>query len=50
MCDECIGIDKALAQFRRASKQGFDPLTNDRLQKAIADMERRKAALHPSAP
>jgi hypothetical protein len=47
MCDECVEIDKALTQYRRISKPGFDPLTNERIKEAISDMERRKAVLHP---
>jgi hypothetical protein len=46
MCDKCVEIDKAIAQHRRVVKQGFDPLTNVRINEAIDEMERRKVALH----
>jgi hypothetical protein len=47
MCDKCDQLDKAIAQYRRVSKQGFDPLTNERIKDAIDEMERRKVSLHP---
>jgi hypothetical protein len=49
MCAKCVEIDKAIAQYLRISKQGLDPLTTSRIKEAIAEMERRKAALHPVA-
>ncbi|MCC8975884.1 hypothetical protein [Bradyrhizobium brasilense] len=33
--------------FRRALDQRFDPLTTDRLKVGLAEMEAKKAALHP---
>ncbi|WP_283843114.1 hypothetical protein [Bradyrhizobium sp. Ce-3] len=33
--------------FRRALCQRFDPLTTDRLKVSLAEMEVKKAALHP---
>ncbi|MCP1733386.1 MULTISPECIES: hypothetical protein [Bradyrhizobium] len=33
--------------FRRALGQRFDPLTTDRLKVGLAEIEAKKAALHP---
>jgi hypothetical protein len=49
MCDKCLYIDKAIHKFSEVARQGFDPLTTDRMKAAIAEMEQRKAALHPMA-
>lgn len=46
MCAECVELDKNIAQYVRISNQGLDPLTTTRIKEAIAEMERRKAALH----
>jgi hypothetical protein len=46
MCEKSDDLDKAIAQYRRIGKQGFDPLTYDRIKEAVAEMERRKVAVH----
>ena len=38
MCDKCDDLDKAIAPYRRVGKQGFDPLTNDRIKEAVSEM------------
>jgi hypothetical protein len=45
MCNECIELDKVISQHLRMLRQGFDPLTIERINEAVADMERQKAAL-----
>lgn len=49
MCDKCLDIDKAISKFREVIRQGFDPLTTNRVNDAIAEMEQRKIMLHPMA-
>ena len=46
MCDECAQLDKVISQHLRMLRQGFDPLTIERINEAVVDMERQKAALH----
>ena len=49
MCNECVQLDKVISQHLRMLRQGFDPLTIDRINEAVADMERQKETLHCGA-
>ena len=46
MCDECAEFDKTIAKYRRINREAFDPLTTERIERAITEMEARKVALH----
>jgi hypothetical protein len=51
MCEQCENLKKQIDQFSRILQHLFDPLTEERLKAALAEMERRKAELHcPLAP
>ena len=47
MCDKCIDIDKAIERFRQVQRTILDQLTVDRAKAMVAELEARKAALHP---
>ena len=46
MCDECVDLDKTISRYRDINRNGFDPLTTERINKAIEEMEQRKLTLH----
>jgi hypothetical protein len=46
MCGECDDLQKKIDQYRRFLKHRFDPLTEERLKAALAELEERKAGLH----
>jgi hypothetical protein len=48
MCDQCERLQDAISHYRQFLKQRFDPLTEERIKSVIADLERRRAALHSS--
>ena len=49
MCEQCEKTQ--IDSFSRTLQHLFDPLTEERLKAALAEMERRKAELHcPLAP
>jgi hypothetical protein len=47
MCKQCDELQARIDRFRRALTQRFDPLTTQRLEEGLAELETRKAALHP---
>ncbi|MHC2550354.1 hypothetical protein ACVJ6Q_001639 [Bradyrhizobium elkanii] len=47
MCKQCDELQMQIDMFRRALGQRFDPLTTDRLKVGVAEIEAKKAALHP---
>jgi hypothetical protein len=47
MCQQCNDLQVRIDRFRRALAQRFDPLTTERLEAGLADIEAEKAALHP---
>ena len=47
MCEKCVEIDKVIARYQRILLSIFDQLTMDRIKELIAEMNARKAALHP---
>jgi hypothetical protein len=46
MCDICKILQLQIDRYKRVLKSGCDPLTEQRLKDAIAELERRKAELH----
>jgi hypothetical protein len=46
MCNECDKLQEVISHYRQFLEQRFDPLTEQRIKNVIADLERRKAALH----
>jgi hypothetical protein len=48
MCAECFKLDQQIARYREFIKHGFDPLTEDRIRKAIDEFEQQMVALHAS--
>jgi hypothetical protein len=47
MCEKCVEIDKTIERYRRIQQSIMDQVTVDRTRELIADLEGRKAALHP---
>lgn len=47
MCEKCVEIDKAIVRYRAILLSINDQLTVDRTKQLIADLQDRKAALHP---
>jgi ribosome biogenesis SPOUT family RNA methylase Rps3 len=47
MCDKCAELDETVLRYRRISNSINDQLTIDRIKVVIADLEAKKAALHP---
>jgi hypothetical protein len=46
MCEECEKLQGKITQYCQLQKQRFDPLTEERMKQVIADLERRKKAMH----
>jgi hypothetical protein len=46
MCEACQKLQDAISHYREFLKQRFDPLTEERIKTVVAELERRKAALH----
>jgi hypothetical protein len=46
MCEQCKNLQKQIDQFSRILQYPLDPLTEQRLRAAVAEMENRKAELH----
>ena len=47
MCEECEKLQgKITHNYCQLQKQRFDPLTEERMKQVIADLERRKKAMH----
>jgi hypothetical protein len=47
MCEKCEEIDKTISRYQRILLSIGDQVTVDRTKELIADLEVRKAALHP---
>ena len=47
MCEKCVEIDKTIERYRRIQQSIMDQVTVERTKELIADLEGRKAALHP---
>jgi hypothetical protein len=46
MCDACKQIGIKIERYRKHIAQGLDPLTVDRINALIQDLERTKQAMH----
>jgi hypothetical protein len=46
MCEQCQTLQKQILHYRQFLKQRFDPLTEERIQAMIAELELRKEAMH----
>ena len=46
MCEQYKNLQKQMDQYNRLLQQRFDPLTEERLKAALAELEKRKAQLH----
>jgi len=47
MCEKCVEIDKTIERYRNILRSIRDEATVEGTMKLIADLEVRKAALHP---
>ena len=46
MCEECEKLQGKITHYCQLQKQRFDPLTEERMKQLVADLERRKKAMH----
>jgi hypothetical protein len=46
MCDQCDKLEEKICHYRLFLNQRFDPLTEERIRAAIADLERQKGRFH----
>jgi hypothetical protein len=47
MCDQCFKIDDSIAGYRRLRELTDDKQTREAADRLVAELEARKAALHP---
>ena len=47
MCEKCDEIEKKIERYRQIERSIMDQLTVDRTKELIAELEAKKAALHP---
>lgn len=47
MCETCDDIDKTIERYRQIQRTILDQVTVDRAKQLIAELQARKAALHP---
>jgi hypothetical protein len=47
MCDKCDELDKTIERYRRILLSIGDQVTVDRTKELIAELQAKKAALHP---
>ncbi len=47
MCEKCDDIDKTIERYRGIQRTILDQVTVDRAKELIAELQTRKAALHP---
>jgi hypothetical protein len=47
MCDACDRLDEEIAHYRKVMSAMTDQLTIDGITALVAELEARKAALHP---
>lgn len=48
MCDKCVELDGKIKHYRRIASMVTDQLTLHRIKELIAQLESRKATLHPA--
>jgi hypothetical protein len=46
MCDECVEIDKKIRYYKKFIDPSLDPVTMERIETAIKELEKHKKALH----
>jgi hypothetical protein len=49
MCDKCVEIDARIATYQRIASRITDQPTIDGAKRLIAELQAKKAALHPDA-
>ena len=49
MCEKCVEIDRKTMSYQRVLLSIDDQVTVDRIKELIADLNAKKAALHPRA-
>jgi hypothetical protein len=47
VCDKCVELDKTIERYRRILLSIGDQVTVDRTNELIAELQAKKAALHP---
>lgn len=50
MCEQCYAIDAAIARYDRLREHINDRQAKDAAEKLAAELEAKKAALHPGNP
>jgi hypothetical protein len=48
MCDQCVKIDESIARYKRIKDLINDKQTQEAAEHLLAELETKKAALHPS--
>jgi TATA-binding protein-associated factor Taf7 len=46
MCDECDRLEAKIQHYRQFVKQGLDPLTVERINTFVKELEQRKENMH----
>jgi len=49
MCDQCDKLQEKISHYRVFLTKGFDPLTQERIEALIADLQRQKETMHSAA-
>ena len=47
MCDQCIKLDDRIARYKRIKDQINDKQTQEAADRLVAELEAKKATLHP---
>ena len=47
MCEKCTELDEKIAHYRRFTTFPFDPLTSDRIERLIDDLQRIRTRCIP---
>jgi hypothetical protein len=48
MCEKCTVLDERIARYRRFTRMAFDPLTIDRIERLLDDLQKQRDTMHPS--
>ncbi len=46
MCEQCEQLETAIRRYRKFVAQGLDPLTIERINELIRELEQRRQILH----
>jgi hypothetical protein len=46
MCDECLKLETQIRHCKKIVAQYFDPLTTERINALILELQQRKDAMH----